>query len=66
MRKYEKAKYIVNLKARIRHSCCKCGGTIEAGEFYYKEKLDMRPPRYIVLNEYCEKCGSAITKLSKN
>jgi len=65
MRKFEKAKYIVYLKARIKHNCFKCGRTIEAGEFYCKEKLDMRPPTYIVLNEYCEKCGSAITELYK-
>jgi len=61
MRKYEKAKYIVRLKARTTHKCSRCGRTIESGQFYCKERLDMRPPAYIVLNEYCEKCSSEIT-----
>lgn len=62
MTKYEYAKYIVRIKAKIQHECCKCGIKIEAGEFYYKEKIDMRPPQSLILREFCERCGFELLK----
>ena len=57
MTKYEKAKYLAEVKAKIQHQCHECGTRIEVGEFYYKERIDMRPPPNLILREFCEKCG---------
>lgn len=57
MTKYEKAKYLTKLKAKIQHKCHQCGKFIEVGEFYYKERVDMRPPPSLVLRDFCKKCG---------
>jgi len=57
MSKYESAKYLSKIKARIQHECCPCGRCIEVGEFYYKERVDMRPPPSLILREFCERCG---------
>ncbi len=57
MTKYENAKYLVELRARIQHICCKCGKCIEGGEIYYKERVDMRPPPSLILREFCDRCG---------
>ena len=57
MTKYDKAKYLVKQKARIRHTCYKCNACIEVGDIYYKEKIDVRPPPNLILWEYCIKCG---------
>jgi hypothetical protein len=56
MTKYEGAKYLVQLKARIIHTCDKCGKEIKVREFYYKEKVDMRPPPSLILRDFCKKC----------
>ena len=57
MTKYEEAKYLIKLKARIQHACHQCGKCIEVGEFYYKERVDMRPPPALILREFCERCS---------
>ena len=57
MTKYEEAKYLTKLKARIQHVCHQCGKCIEVGEFYYKERVDMRPPPSLILREFCETCS---------
>ncbi len=57
MSKYDREKYLVKLKARVQHSCNECGKSINIGETYYKEKVDMRPPPGLVLKKYCSKCG---------
>lgn len=57
MSKYENARYLIQLQARIRHECYQCGKIIEVGNYYYKEKVDMRPPSSLILREFCEKCG---------
>lgn len=57
MTKYENAKYLIKLKAKIQHECHKCGKCIEVGEFYYKERTDMRPPPSLTLREFCARCG---------
>ncbi len=57
MTKYENAKYLTKLKAKIRHECHQCCKYIEVGEFYYKERIDMRPPLSLILREFCERCG---------
>lgn len=57
MTKYESAKYLVRKKARIQHECHGCGKLIKVGELYFKETVDMWPPRTLVLFEFCEKCG---------
>ncbi|MFC2005996.1 hypothetical protein ACFLVG_03450 [Chloroflexota bacterium] len=57
MTKYEEAKYLIKQKTRIRHKCHQCGKCIEVGEFYYKERINMRPPPSLILKEYCESCG---------
>jgi len=63
--KYERAKYLVWIKARIPHQCDKCGKQIEAGEFYYKEKIDMRPPPGLVFKEFCDRCGNEMPAADK-
>ena len=57
MSKYEAAKYIVKLKARIAHECCVCGNIISPNEYYYKEKLDIQKPPNLILKEFCIQCG---------
>ena len=57
MTKYENAKYLTKLKARIQHECHQCGKYIKVGEFYYKESVDMRPPPSLILRGFCERCG---------
>lgn len=58
MTKYEEAKYLIEQKARIQHKCGQCGKCIEVGEFYYREKVDMRPPPSLILRKFCERCGT--------
>ncbi len=57
MSKYESAKYLIKIKARIQHECYQCEKCIGIGEFYYKERVDMRPPPSLVLREFCKGCG---------
>jgi hypothetical protein len=57
MTKYDNAKYLTKVKAKTMHECHQCGGCIEAGEFYYKERVDMRPPPSLILRTFCERCG---------
>ncbi|HEY40676.1 MAG TPA: hypothetical protein G4O18_02325 [Dehalococcoidia bacterium] len=57
MTKYEQAKYRVRTKARIEHTCFVCGQMIVAGDYYYRERLDMQKPPSLILKEFCEKCG---------
>jgi hypothetical protein len=57
MTKHEQAKYLVKTKSRSNHYCSLCGRNIVAGDYYYKEQLDMRKPPSIVLKAFCEQCG---------
>ena len=66
MTKYESAKYLKMMKARIPHECNHCGNSIATGELYYKEKIDMRPPPSLILKEFCEKCGNTMLKTKIN
>ena len=55
--KYEDAKYLKKLKARMEHICYSCGKQINAGDFYYKESMDVMKPPSLILRDFCEMCG---------
>lgn len=56
MSKYNKLKFLKKTKARVNHVCDKCGKGIEAGSFYYAEKLRDRFLNIPYSKKFCSEC----------
>lgn len=56
MSKYNGLKFLKETKARIPHSCDKCGTGVEKGEIYYPESLGGVNAPGFRLKKYCKCC----------
>lgn len=56
MGKYDYLKFLEKTKARVGHECSKCGKGIEAGSFYYAEKLRDRFLNIPYSKRFCTEC----------
>ena len=56
MGKYNQLKYLKKTKARVRHQCAYCGGTILPGEYYYREVIHDRFLQSLHSRSFCVKC----------
>jgi len=56
MGKYDHLKFLKRTKARAGHECSKCGKGMEAGTFYYAEKLRDRFLNILYSKKFCSEC----------
>ena len=56
MSKYNSLKFLKETKARISHTCDKCGYEIKKGEIYYPESIGRVNAPGIKLRKFCTNC----------
>ena len=57
MGKYDKLRYWAEVTARKPHTCQRCGGVIERGDAYWKERIDVvKTSPGLALGELCQRC----------
>lgn len=69
MGKYNQLKYLKKTRARVNHQCSYCGGTILAGEYYYREAIRDKFLQSLHAKSFCPKCyeqhGEALLKMKR-
>ncbi len=56
MGKYDKLEYLKKTKARVNHTCSRCGKVIEPDSFYYIEALRDRFLQRLHAKKFCLDC----------
>jgi hypothetical protein len=56
MGKYDHLKYLKKTRARVNHTCSRCGKTINASSYYYAESTKDRFLQSLHFKKFCAKC----------
>lgn len=56
MGKYNQLKFLKETKARVNHTCSKCGKEIESGSFYYLETIKDKFLHSLHAKKFCKNC----------
>lgn len=56
MSKYDSLKFLKETRAKIPHTCDRCGKVIAAKEIYYPESIGRVNAPHIKLKKFCKKC----------